>query len=236
VRTWWEQARHWEEVTDRWRFLLAVLPRVRDPRLQKEFATALEQDRGLPDPRGAWIAEIGLAMNERLLGQGDLATRRMSRLERPLRQDLPERGLESWRQLLEDPALASPRDSGQDHWLDRFRALEPPPESETIPDLLIDLERRVVWSRGRELCFRRKSTRLALLSFLARHRPQGFTVAELVEQVWKRVSIPYETDRLVYVGIHRLRQDLGADRWIEEVDGQYRISPEGRVEIVPAST
>jgi DNA-binding response OmpR family regulator len=99
-----------------------------------------------------------------------------------------------------------------------------------MPDLILDPKRRLVWCRGHRLDLARKPTRLKFLTFLARHPKSRFSVEELVEQVWQRRSISYETDRLVYVTVHRLRQDLGSPEWICEEEGRYGLASGLRVE------
>jgi DNA-binding response OmpR family regulator len=72
-------------------------------------------------------------------------------------------------------------------------------------DLMIDLEKKIVFIKGEKVVFSKKE--FEVLSLLATHPGQIFSREDLISELWK--DAPYVLERTVDVHIARIRSKLG---------------------------
>jgi hypothetical protein len=191
---------------------------------------ALERDARGPDPRPGILRGLLLARLDLAQGLRDECEERLAGLPFPLESDLPELTLQRWYRetAAHLPEAAPPPPAPSLAATPPLTpALPPEPARRDAPDLVLDLASRTVSFRGRTLDFRRRERMVRLLVALLRAPGRLIPLEELVETVWERRYLAYETDGLVHTAISRLRRVLGSREVIVEELGAYGLSPRG---------
>ena len=89
----------------------------------------------------------------------------------------------------------------------RIPKMEEPLKEDVVNagDLMIDLEKKIVFIKGEKVVFSKKE--FEVLSLLATHPGQIFSREDLISELWK--DAPYVLERTVDVHIARIRSKLG---------------------------
>lgn len=89
----------------------------------------------------------------------------------------------------------------------RLPKMEEPVNEDIVKagDLMIDLEKKIVFIKGEKVVFSKKE--FEVLSLLATHPGQIFSREDLISELWK--DAPYVLERTVDVHIARIRSKLG---------------------------
>lgn len=184
------------------------------------------------DPRAGRLRELLEVELELSAGRRVRARRKLLELDQAPKIDLSNRGLARLWSGLEQATRPSPGQApssgGRKVWTRSGAktlsalAWDKGQDSRARFDLFVDLEGPEVELQGEPSALKRHPARIELLAYFLKHPDRALDKRELIEEVWGRGWIPYETDTLVYKTVARLRSQLPPG-WIQTTPEGYRL-------------